>query len=40
MSSRFYGRAHKLQDQLLQERKKGLESDMYEDALRFVLSEL
>jgi CHAT domain-containing protein len=36
----FYGRANKLQDQLLGERKKGLESEKYEDALCFVLKEL
>ena len=36
----FYTRANKLQDQLLAERKKGLESDAYEDALRAVLKEL
>jgi CHAT domain-containing protein len=39
-SNDFYGRAIKLQDQLLRERKKGLESDTYEDALRSILSEL
>ena len=36
----FYARANKLQDQLLEERKKGLYSDEYEDTLRFVLKEL
>ena len=36
----FYIRANKLQDQLLGERKNGLESDAYEDALRAVLKEL
>ena len=36
----FYTRANKLQDQLLGERKKGLESDAYEAALRGVLKEL
>ena len=36
----FYTRANKLQVQLLRERKKGLESDAYEDALRAVLKEL
>ena len=39
-SDDFYERANKLQDQLLGERKKGLESDKYEAALRFVLMEL
>ena len=39
-SDDFYTRANKLQDQLLGERKKGLESDAYEDALRGVLKEL
>ena len=39
-SDGFYTRANKLQDQLLAERKKGLESDAYEDALRTVLKEL
>jgi len=39
-SHNFYGRANKLQDQLLGERKKGLESEKYEDALCFVLKEL
>jgi len=39
-SDDFYIRANKLQDQLLGERKKGLESDAYEDALRVVLKEL
>src|SRR5947208_14830712 len=32
-SDDFYTRANKLQDQLLGERKKGLESDAYEDDL-------
>jgi CHAT domain-containing protein len=36
----FHSRANKLQDQLLQERKKGLDSDKYDDALRSVLKEL
>ena len=36
----FYSRANKLQDQLLRERKKGLDSDRYEDALQSVLKEL
>jgi len=36
----FYGRANKLQDKLLRERKKGLDSDTYEDVLRSILSEL
>jgi len=36
----FYSRANKLQDQLLQERKKGLDSGKYEDALQSVLKEL
>ena len=36
----FYARANKLQDQLLGARKKGLESDAYERALRAVLKEL
>jgi CHAT domain-containing protein len=36
----FYSRANKLQHLLLEERKKGLESDKYEDALRSVLKEL
>ena len=36
----FYIRTNKLQDQLLGKRKKGLESDGYEDALRAVLKEL
>ena len=39
-SDDFYIRANKLQDQLLAERKKGLESEAYEDALRDVLKEL
>jgi len=36
----FYSRANKLQDQLLRQRKKGLDSDKYEDALQSVLKEL
>ena len=36
----FYARAKRLQDQLLEERNKGLESDKYEDSLRSVLKEL
>ena len=36
----LYTRAKTLQDQLLGERKKGLESGAYEDALRVVLKEL
>jgi len=36
----FYSRAIKLQDQLLWVRKKGLDSDEYEDTLRCVLKEL
>ena len=36
----FYIRANKLQDQLLGEQKKGLESDAYENALRAVLKDL
>jgi CHAT domain-containing protein len=36
----FYTRANKLQDQLLVERYKGLESDAYNDGLRAVLKEL
>ena len=36
----FYARAKELQDQLLEERKIGLESDKYEAALRSVLKEL
>ena len=39
-SDDFYTRANKLQDQLLGGRKKGLESDAYENALRSVLKEL
>jgi CHAT domain-containing protein len=39
-SDDFYARANKLQHLLLEERKKGLESDKYEDALRSVLKEL
>ena len=39
-SDDFYNHAIKLQDQLLGERKKGLESDAYENALRGVLKEL
>jgi len=36
----FYDRANKLRDQLLDARKKGLDSVEYEDALRSVLKEL
>ena len=36
----FYARAKRLQDQLLEGRNKGLESDKYEDSLRSVLKEL
>jgi hypothetical protein len=36
----FYERAGKLQEQLLEERKEGPESDKYEDVLRSVLKEL
>ena len=39
-SDDFYIRAKKLQDQLLRERKKGLESDAYEHALRAILKDL
>ena len=39
-SDDFYTRANILQDRLLGERKTGLESDAYEDALRGVLEEL
>jgi len=39
-SNDFYIRANKLQDQLLGARKKGLDSDAYNDALRAVLKEL
>jgi CHAT domain-containing protein len=39
-SDGFYARANELQDQLLSARKKGLESNIYEDALHFVLEEL
>jgi CHAT domain-containing protein len=39
-SDDFYARANKLQDRLLGERQKGLESDRYEDALCTVLREL
>ena len=39
-SDDFYIRANNLQDQLLAERKKGLESNAYEGALRAVLKEL
>jgi len=39
-SDDFFVRANKLQDHLLGERKKGLESDAYDDALRAVLKEL
>ena len=40
MPDDFFDRANKLQDQLLWERKKGLDSEKYEDALRSVLQEL
>ena len=36
----FYSRANKLQYQLLRERKKGLDSDKYDDALQSILKEL
>jgi CHAT domain-containing protein len=36
----FYSRANKLQDKLLEERKNGLESETYDDALRAVLKDL
>jgi hypothetical protein len=36
----FYDHANKLQDQLLEERKKDLKSDKYEVALRSILQEL
>ena len=39
-SDAFRARAAKLQDQLHRERRKGLESDKFEDALRTVLKEL
>lgn len=39
-SDGFYARAIELQDQLLRERKNGLESDEYEGTLRSVLEEL
>ena len=39
-SDDFYARARKLQERLLEERKEGLESEKYEDVLRFVLKEL
>jgi len=39
-SDDFYPRAKRLRDQLLGERKNGLESDAYEDTLRAVLEEL
>jgi len=39
-SDDFFIRANKLQDQLLGERKKGLESHAYDNALRAVLKEL
>jgi len=39
-SDNFFDRAEDLQDQLLGERRKGLESDTYEDTLRSVLKEL
>jgi CHAT domain-containing protein len=38
--SNFYARANELQDQLLEARKKGLDSNKYEDALRSVLKDL
>jgi len=40
MSDDFYARARKLQERLLEERKEGIESDKYEEALRYVLKEL
>ncbi len=40
ISDGFYARAIKLQDQLLGARRKGLESNKYEDALRSVLKQL
>ena len=36
----FYTRANELQDQLLGERKNGLESETYDDALRAILKDL
>jgi len=36
----FYSRAIELQDRLLMERKNGLDSEKYNDALQFVLEEL
>jgi len=39
-SDDFYARARTLQERLLGERKEGLESDKYEDVLRYVLEEL
>jgi CHAT domain-containing protein len=39
-SDDFYARAIKLQDELLGARRKGLESNKYEDTLRSVLEEL
>jgi len=39
-SDDFFDRAENLQDQLLGERRRGLESDTYEDTLRSVLKEL
>ena len=39
-SDDFYIRASRMRDQLLAERKKGLESDAYEDALCAVLKDL
>jgi CHAT domain-containing protein len=39
-SDDFYIRANKLQDQLLGQRKQGLESEAYEDALRAILKDL
>ncbi|KAI0003263.1 CHAT domain-containing protein, partial [Russula compacta] len=40
MPNDFYDRANKLRDQLLDARKKGLESNEYEDALCSVLKDL
>jgi len=39
-SDDFYARANKLQGRLLGARKKGLDSDKYDEALRYVLKEL
>ena len=39
-SDDFYIRTNKLQDQLLAEREKGLESNAYDEALRAILKEL